>query len=374
MSYDTTTPFPNWPAQPPAPTAPARRRRPPVWLIVLAGAVAAALIVGLVIWAPWSPRPAAPAAVRAESPTATTALVSWDKPSGGATPERYVILRDGKQVGIVPATETSWTDTGLAPGTKHRYAVETEGGGAQSAPSAVQPAVTTLTPAPVGLAVAAKTWTSLRIRWSPSPKGPAPDQYTVYNGTTALGTVPGSTTSYSVASLQPGQDYQYSVTASWSSAVSEPSDVLDATTTAAPLSGSVPVHVKTTSVPGGGASLKVGDSWDDTWQFTPACSATSCQMTVSAEFAPAGFAPKPFKVKLTGNGSYSGTTSAQVTHCGSVNVHNTITLNLSPRGTSNGGWTAWTGTWVLSAPYIQPDATHFCPSQSWHFNVTGTHS
>jgi hypothetical protein len=285
-----------------------------------------------------------------------------------------VILRDGKQAGIVPAPETSWTDTGLLPGTKHTYAVATEGGGAQSAPSVVQPAVTTLTPPPVGLAVAAKTWTSLRIHWSPSPKGPAPSQYTIYAGTTALNTVPGSTTSYDVASLQPGQDYQYSVTATWNSAVSEPSDVLDATTTAAPLSGSVPVHVKTTSVPGGGASLKVGDSWDDNWQFSPACSATSCQMTVSAEFAPQGFAPKPFKVKLTGNGSYSGTTTAQVTHCGSVNVHNTITLNLSPRGTSNGGWTAWAGSWVLSAPYIQPDATHFCPSQSWQFNVTGTHS
>jgi hypothetical protein len=377
MSYDTTAPFPSWPMQPAPPAPPAGRRRPPAWLIVAAGLVVVALIIGLVIWAPWNPSPVAPAAVQVQSPTATTAVVSWSKPKGGATPDRFLILRDGKQVGIAPAADTSWTDTGLAPGSKHQYAVETASGGAQSSPSTVEPVVTTLTPAPVGLAVTGKTWTTLRFRWVPSPKGPAPDHYTIFTGTDPVDTVPGSVTSYDVARLQPGQGYQYSVAARWGSAVSDPSAVLTATTTAAPLTGSVPVHINTTAVPGGGASLSVGDKWDDTWRFTPTCTTSACTMSASAEFAPKGFAPKPFTVKLTGSGgSYQGTATAQITHCGSANVKNTITLHLTANkgAVSNGGWTAWAGKWVLSAPYIQPDSTHYCPSQSWTFTVTGTHS
>jgi hypothetical protein len=377
MSYDTTAPYPNWPMQPLPPAPPAGRRRPPVWLFATAGAAVVALIIGLVIWAPWSPSPVAPTAVRVQSPTATTAVVSWSKPNGGATPDRFLILRDGKQVGIVPAAETSWTDTGLAPGSRHRYAVETAAGGAQSSPSTVEPVVTTLTPAPVGLAVTSKTWTTVRFHWTPSPKGPAPDQYTIFSGTDAVDTVPGSVTSYNVASLQPGQDYQYSVTARWGSVVSDPSAVMDATTTAAPLSGSVPVHVNTTSVPGGGASLSVGDHWDDSWRFTPACTTTGCTMSTSAEFAPAGFSPEPFTLKLTGGGnSYSGSTKAKITRCGSVDVTNTVNLSITAKNgaVSNGGWTAWSGTLTLSAPYFQPDSTHFCGAESWTFAVTGTHS
>jgi len=63
-------------------------------------------------------------------------------------------------------------------------------------------------------------------------------------------------------------------------------------------------------------------------------------MSASAEFSPKGFAPRPFTVKLQGSGnSYKGTTTAQITHCGSANVKNTITLNITPnRGAvSNGG-------------------------------------
>jgi hypothetical protein len=100
-------------------------------------------------------------------------------------------------------------------------------------------------------------------------------------------------------------------------------------------------------------------------------------MTASAELSPKGFVPAPFTVKLTGSGgAYQGTTTAQVTRCGSVNVKNTITMNVAPKSgaTSNGGWSAWTGTMQVSSPYIQPDSTHYCPAQSWSFALSGTHS
>src|SRR5260370_1984545 len=78
-----------------------------MWLLFPAGLVVVGFITGLIVWAPWSPKPVAPTAVRAQSPTATTAVVSWSKPNGGATPDRFLILRAGKPAGNDPARETS---------------------------------------------------------------------------------------------------------------------------------------------------------------------------------------------------------------------------------------------------------------------------
>jgi Fibronectin type III domain len=125
-----------------------RRRRPPLWALLAGGVALVGLVVGLLVWAPWSPRPQAPTAVHVSSPTATTALVSWAAPKGGATPDQYDIMRDGKEQGIVPGSRTSWTDTGLAPGGKYSYTVITVGNGQKSGPSATTP-VTTITPPPV---------------------------------------------------------------------------------------------------------------------------------------------------------------------------------------------------------------------------------
>ena len=101
-------------------------------------------------------------------------------PNGGATPDHYVILRDGAQVAEVPGDQTSWTNAGLRPGDKFRYEVATRGGGWQSGPSPVATA-TTIAPSPVGLKVAS-TYSSATLTWKPSPLGPAPDKYVVYNG------------------------------------------------------------------------------------------------------------------------------------------------------------------------------------------------
>ena len=133
------------------PPPPRRRRRPPTWLLpIVGGVLAAALVAGLLVRQPWSPRPIAPVSLTAESPTGTSVRLSWPAPNGGATPDQYVILRDGAQVAEVPGDETTWTNTGLRPGDKFRYEVATRGGGWQSGPSPVAK-VTTLAPSPVGL-------------------------------------------------------------------------------------------------------------------------------------------------------------------------------------------------------------------------------
>src|SRR6202046_221680 len=66
------------------PPPPRRRRRPPKWLLpVVGGVLAAALVAGLLVWQPWSPRPIAPVSLTAESPTGTSVQLSRPAPHGG---------------------------------------------------------------------------------------------------------------------------------------------------------------------------------------------------------------------------------------------------------------------------------------------------
>jgi len=370
MSDDTAVP--PWPGTtPPVPAPPKRRRRR--WILALAGVVTLGLVAGLLVWAPWNQPPAAPAAVVATSRTATSVAVSWSASNGGATPDRYLVLRDGTQVGSVPASQTSFTDNGLAPGTTHRYTIIAAAGGERSGAS-VKAEVTTITPSPVELAVAKSTWTTVTFRWSPSPLGPVPSQYEIYNGTAAIGTVPGTADSYDVTGLTPGTSYQYRVVAQWGNSASAPSEVLAVSTLAPPLNGDAPVQVDTVSTPGGGASLRVGDHWSDNWQFTPDCALTGCTLTADAALAAPGFAVQSFTVKLSSSGGkYTGSTHAQISTCSSVKMTNTVTLSITAKGAvANGAWSGWTGTMKVSSPYTTV-GSEYCPAQSWSFAVTGTH-
>jgi Fibronectin type III domain len=375
MSFDTTAPIPGWPPAQPVPPQPAKRRTR-LWAMIAGGVALVGLVVGLLVWQPWNPPPNPPTGVSLTSSTATSVLVSWVPAKGGATPASYVIYRDGKQVGTVSASKLSWTDTGLQPGSKHAYRVAAVGDGQQSGQTKAI-TVTTITPPPVGLATGKATWTSVDVHWAASPDGPEPTQYVVYNGTTQVAAVPGTTDSYELTGLTTGQKYQVSVAARWGSTSSAPSTSIQAGTLDAPLSGSVPLTVKVTSTPGSGASLTVGEHWTDTWQFSANCSSTSCTLSNSAEFDPPDLQVKQFTIKMSpSSGGYSGSTTAEVTKCGSVTVHNTISVSVYPNSgaVSNGGWTKWNGTMTLSSPYTTASSSTFCPAQSWHFSLSGSGS
>jgi hypothetical protein len=376
MATQDAFPWPPPASASPPPSGPTRSgRRRKTWIIALSAVVVVGLAVGLIVWAPWHKVPVAPATVNAQSPTATSVLVSWSASQGGATVDHYLILRDDKQVGDVPASQTSYTDNGLPPGTTHRYTIVATSGTQRSSPSLVTK-VTTLAPSPIGLAVGQETWTTVDFHWSPSPKGPVPDEFVIYSGGSSIAVVPGTIDSYSVTGLTPGSTYVYQVAAKWGEQESRLTSDLSTATLAPPLQGDVPVHVVTTSTPGSGASLSVGQKWDDTWKFSSACTASKCTLTTNAEFAAPGFTAHPFTMTLTSAGSgYAGTATADVTKCGSINVHNTVTLRITPNkgAVDNGGWNAWSGTMVLSSPYVMATSTTFCPVQSWDFDVTGTH-
>jgi len=220
------------------------------------------------------------------------------------------------------------------------------------------------------------TYTSEVFTWSPSPQGPMPNRYTVYDGTSPLATVTGTTDSYTLTGLKPGSSHQLTVTAQWESATSAPATALDAPALYPPLDGSVPVNFTTVSVPSGSTGLSDGQHWTDAWQFTASCSASRCTMTDGGEFGPPGAGDRTFTVKLSPSGGrYSGSTSAQLTKCGSTSfVTDTVTLSLAPSsgGVSHGGWTAWRGIMAVSSPYVQVNSSTYCAQGSWQFTVSGT--
>jgi Fibronectin type III domain len=362
---------PPW-TQPPPPSSPSRTRNR--WPIFAAAAVVVVgLVAGLLVWAPWHKAPVTPTAVRGQSPTATSVLVSWAPSKGGATIDHYLILRDGTQVGSVPASQTSYLDHGLAPGTTHRYTIIAESGTQRSQPSAAV-AVRTITPSPVGLAVAQTTWTSVAFHWSAPPNSPAPSAYDVIIDGQEAATVTGGTTSYQNSDLQLGTTYTYQVIAVWGHQQSRRSPVLSAMTLAAPLNGGWPLRFTTLSIPAGSTGLKVGQTWPDSWTFTPSCTATQCTLTTDAAFGPPGLNREPFTVNLTGSdGAYSGSTKADLTTCASVNVKDTVTVRIAAKNgaVSNGAWQSWGGTMDISQPYVTA-GNQFCSPSAWTFALSAT--
>jgi hypothetical protein len=356
----------------PTPASPSgTRNRWPIFTLV--GVVVLGLIAGLLVWAPWHKVPVAPTAILGKSPTATSVLVSWAPSKGGATIDHYLILRDGTQVGSVAASQTSYLDQGLAPGTIHRYKIIAVSGTQRSQPSR-SVVVRTITPSPVGLAAGQVTWTTEEFAWSPPPNSPTPSAYMIFvNGSPGV-TLPGGITSYNATGLQLATTYQYQVAAVWGDHQSARSPALAVATLAPPLQGSVSLGFKTLSTPGSGASLKVGQTWSDSWTFSPSCTANRCTLATNAEFAPPGFAAHPFTVNLTGVGAgYAGSTTASITMCGSVKVKDTVTVRIAPNtgGVDNGAWNSWRGTMELSSPYVT-SGNGYCSTQAWTFSLTGT--
>ena len=357
---------------PPAPPSPARRR-PLRWLLIaLAGVAAVALVAGLIVWHPWNPPPAAPAALHGTSPTATSVRLTWPASTGGGTPGDYLVLRDGRQAGEVPASQTTWTEQGLAPGTTHRYTVKAVGSGGTSGPS-VTATVTTLTPSPVGLRVVMKSWTSVTLAWRPSPLGPVPSHYVIYNGTTAIDTIPGTTDTYVDGTVTLGGTFGYSVAAQWGAHESRPSAQVTGSTTAPPLTGNVPVTVTTTSIPSGSTGPYTGEVKTYTWQFNPTCVTTSCLMNADGELPSAAGGSTSFTITLTGSGgTYSGSAKDQFSRCSTTNITDTLTVRVTANKgqVSNGAWLGWTGTAVVTSPYTGVGGG-YCPTSSWDFSLRG---
>lgn len=94
------------------------------WVIAISVLVIAGVTAGLTTWAPWSNlRISEPTGLAAETRTTTAVAISWSAPSSGPLPQRYIITQDGKAIGTVPGTVTSYYATRLAPDTPFTFQV-----------------------------------------------------------------------------------------------------------------------------------------------------------------------------------------------------------------------------------------------------------
>jgi chitodextrinase len=115
--------------------------------IIGVAAAAVVLLIGLVVWSPWSGSSVqSPTNLHtAAAATANTVTLAWSAPSGGPTPDKYEIVENGRDLGSVASTITTERITGLSPATSYQYQVIAVSGGKTSQPSAELTA-TTLTP------------------------------------------------------------------------------------------------------------------------------------------------------------------------------------------------------------------------------------
>jgi hypothetical protein len=341
-----------------------------VWPLLLTGFLVFGLTAALLVWAPWvTPPPGVPLGVRVVSPKATATTVSWAASAGGTAPDHYLVLRDGRQVGSVPASQRSFADQGLTPGSVHRYTVIALAGQLRSGSSAMVRAQT-ITPGPVSLSGLQATWTTVQLHWQPSPLGPVPSRYAIVYAGRVIATVPGNDHSFDAKGLDPGTIYQYQVVARWGTVQSTLSAPLTVQTLAAPLTGSVPVKVDTVAAPGGGATPVVGDHWTDDWLFTPQCAVTRCTLKADLGAYPGG-GGHIIVMLHDSRGTYSGSASAVASTCGSIQITDTVTVSVSARGAAvRGAWPNWAGTETVSSPYT-PDGDEYCPAQSWTYSLAG---
>ena len=115
-----------------------RRRRRRQGGYVAVAVVLLALIVGVVIWAPWRKPPVLqPTGLVAGPRTTSSVSFHWSGPATGPSPDKYLILHNGKVISSVAGTVTRFHRTGLAPDTAYEYRVAAVRSGIRSAPSPI---------------------------------------------------------------------------------------------------------------------------------------------------------------------------------------------------------------------------------------------
>ena len=331
--------------------------------------------------------PATPDGLSVTSSSATGMTISWSSPATGPEPEQYVILRDDLELATVPGTQTRFEIVDLEPATSYRYVIVAMTGADRSDPSAELVAQTLPAP-PTGLKAAKVGPNSITIQWSRPSQASPPDGYVVVRDDTEVASLSGTTGSYTDTGLTPATTYRYVVLSTTAGLVSDPSSVLAVATqtpsiASAHLAGSWPVAGTVSKVSGSvtlGGDAALGQKFSWTWDFASTCTVGPCAATVSGTFA-----SHPFSLKVTPtNGTYKGSTVVHISHCkglnGTVDIKNTLRLNLTVNKAAlrSDIWsaTAWKGTLTLSSPYTSGGSSgtlrSYCPASSLTTSVTGS--
>jgi chitodextrinase len=162
--------------------------------------------------------PTAPTGLAATSRTSTSVRLGWSASTDDVGVTGYDVYRDGTFAGTVAAT--SFTASGLAPGTSYTFTVKAhDAAGNVSAAATVAASTTASGPgadttppsAPTALAVTARTADSVTVGWAASTDDVGVAGYDVYAGADVVGST--SSTSFTVSHLSPGTTYTFTVRA-----------------------------------------------------------------------------------------------------------------------------------------------------------------
>ena len=232
---------------------------------------------------------------------------------------------------------------------------------------------------PAGLVLDASTTSSVAIRWSAPATGPAPTVYKILRNGQPVGQVPGTTTFFRETGLPPATAFRFQVFAVRGDKKSPRSAVLAVTTVTPPVSAGVldqawTVHWKVISA-SSNANAKKGQTWSDSWTFTPGCAAASCNVALSGKFDGTTFAATSLTragTEYTGNTTLAGACTGNGTR---INGTDTLQIRLQVQGAKVQGqtWaaTSWNGSATLHIPAAS-NATLTCTGSTVQLDITGT--
>ncbi|WP_282695274.1 fibronectin type III domain-containing protein [Streptomyces sp. CC208A] len=192
--------------------------------------------------------PTAPTGLTATSGSATTVHVMWEAATDDRAVTGYQVLQDGRPVRDLPAATLMTDVTGLAPGTRHTFAVRARDAAGNLSPLTPAVPATTLrataedhepptTPGalhatPDGPGAAVLTWTASRDDTRVTA-------YDVHQSGVRVHTAPGTATTARLTGLRPGTAYSFTLRARDAAENSSP-DSAPADLTTAPAPGAPP--------------------------------------------------------------------------------------------------------------------------------------
>ncbi|MEU3608828.1 fibronectin type III domain-containing protein [Streptomyces sp. NPDC035033] len=192
--------------------------------------------------------PAAPTGLTATAGSATTVHVMWEAATDDRAVTGYQVLQDGRPVRELPATTLMADVTGLAPGTRHAFAVRARDAAGNLSPAT--PAVPATTPrataedrepptAPRALRVTPEGPGAALLTWTASRDDTRVTAYDVHQGGVRVHTAPGTATTARLTGLRPGTAYSFTLRARDAAENSSP-DSAPADLTTAPAPGAPP--------------------------------------------------------------------------------------------------------------------------------------
>ncbi len=163
--------------------------------------------------------PTAPTNVTSPNQTGNTIELDWTASTDDRGIARYIVQRDGSDVGTVTSPDTTFTDTGLSSLTTYTYTLYAEDAADNRSPASTNLTIATTAPdtqdpsVPSNFTVSNATASTVALTWDQSTDNIGVASYVVTRDGSDIATVPHPTTTYTDSNLNTETSYTYTVRA-----------------------------------------------------------------------------------------------------------------------------------------------------------------